>query len=61
MLEMKVKILQAGATWILQISCPNPTSVKPYFFQKDGFASSNEAKTFLIANVRMFALHMGDV
>lgn len=60
MLEMTIKIFQnAPGGWVIQVSTNPPRLHRPYFFQKEGFASQDEAKAFLIANIRMFSLNMG--
>lgn len=62
MLQLTVKIFSnAPGNWILQVSSNPPSLPRPYFFQKDGFVSSDAAKSFLIANIRLFALNMGEV
>lgn len=62
MLQLTVKIFaNAPGNWILQVTSTPPNLQRPYFFQKDGFQSSDAAKNFLIANMRLFALNMGEV
>lgn len=62
MLQLQVKIFQTnpGSKWILQVTA-NPPNGPTYFFQKDGFDSSDAAKMFFIANARLWAVNMGEV
>jgi hypothetical protein len=61
MLQMTVKIVKnSGDNWVLQVNCVRPSG-PPYFFQKDGFKTSDEAKRFLMINMRLFAQNMGEV
>lgn len=62
MLQLAVKIFQTSPSgnWVLQVSATPPTG-PTYWFQKNDFLTSNAAKSFFIANARMWAVNMGEV
>jgi len=60
MIQLNFTIIeQAPSSWTLQVIAGPNDSPRKYTFEKQGFATVTDAKNFLIQNIRLFTVNMG--